>query len=488
MSTNYDVIVVGAGPAGIFTCYELTLKMPEAKILLIDKGHDIYRRNCPILDKKIEKCPPAVGRKEFAGCLPACSITNGFGGAGAYSDGKFNITSEFGGWMTDYLSESQVVELIKYVDEINLQHGATKTITDPMTPQVRDIERRGYAVGLKLLRAQVRHLGTEKNLEILKSIYEYLKENIDMAYKTEVEDLITEKTAEGFVVNGVKLKSGDSFHAEKVVITPGRDGSVWLAKLLKSRRLKMINNQVDIGVRVETPNIVMEEINEHLYEGKFTYNTSVGTRVRTFCSNPSGHVVVENHSGIMLANGHAYKDPKLGSSNTNFALLVSHTFSEPFDQPNEYAHEVSRLANSLSSGGLIVQKYGDILKGRRSTEKRIKEGFLEPTLKEAVPGDLGLALPYNTMKSLIEMTEALNHVTPGLASEHTLFYGVEAKFYSARPKLNDRFETEISGLYVGGDGAGITRGLAQAGACGVWIARDIVAKSSTTPRKEEVLI
>jgi uncharacterized FAD-dependent dehydrogenase len=236
----------------------------------------------------------------------------------------------------------------------------------------------------------------------------------------------------------------------------------------------MINNQVDIGVRVETSNVVMEEINTHLYEGKFIFNTSVGTQVRTFCSNPSGHVVVENHSGIMLANGHAYKDPKLGSNNTNFALLVSHKFSDPFDQPNEYAQQISRLANALSNGGIIVQKYGDILKGRRSTEKRMKEGFIEPTLKEAVPGDLGLVLPYNTMKSLIEMTEALNKVTPGIASEHTLFYGVEAKFYSARPKLTERFETEISGLYVGGDGAGITRGLAQAGACGVWIARHIV--------------
>jgi uncharacterized protein len=319
-------------------------------------------------------------------------------------------------------------------------------------------------------------LGTEQNLEILKSIFEYLHERIDMRFKTEVDDIITEKTNDGHRVTGVILKNGETLTAEKVVIAPGRDGSVWLSKILRKRRLRMINNQVDIGVRVETSNIVMEEINEHLYEGKFIFNTSVGTQVRTFCSNPSGHVVVENHSGIMLANGHAYKDPKLGSNNTNFALLVSHKFSDPFDKPNEYAHEISRLANALSNGGIIVQKYGDILKGRRSTEKRIKEGFIEPTLKEAVPGDLGLVLPYNTMKSLIEMTEALNHVTPGLASEHTLFYGVEAKFYSARPKLNDRFETEISGLYVGGDGAGITRGLAQASACGVWIARDIVEK------------
>jgi uncharacterized FAD-dependent dehydrogenase len=476
MKTNYDVIVVGAGPAGIFTCYELTLKLPEAKILLIDKGHEIYKRNCPILQKKIEKCPPASGRKEHAGCLPACSITNGFGGAGAYSDGKFNITSEFGGWMTDYLSDSQVLDLIKYVDSINLKHGAPESITNPLTEEVKDLERRGYAVGLKLLRAQVRHLGTEQNLEILKDIYEYLKDRIDTAFRTTVEDLITENTSEGMKITGLLLKSGEQVRADKVVVAPGRDGSVWLARLLKSRRLKMISNQVDVGVRVETSNIVMEEINKHLYEGKFVYNASVGTRVRTFCSNPSGYVVVENHSGIMLANGHAYKDPNLGSPNTNFALLVSHTFSAPFDKPNEYARAISRLANSLSNGGIIVQKYGDILKGRRSTEKRIKEGFIEPTLKEAVPGDLGLVLPYNTLKSLVEMVEALNHVTPGLASEHTLFYGVEAKFYSARPKLNDRFETEIGGLYVGGDGAGVTRGLAQASACGVWIARDIVEK------------
>ncbi|MEH7307727.1 NAD(P)/FAD-dependent oxidoreductase [Neobacillus drentensis] len=486
MDTRYDVIVVGAGPAGIFACYELTLKMPNAKVLLVDKGHDIYRRNCPILQKKIEKCPPAAGKKEFAGCLPACSITNGFGGAGAYSDGKFNITSEFGGWMTDYLSDSQVVELIRYVDEINLKHGATESITDPLTDQVRDIERRGYAAGLKLLRAQVRHLGTEQNLEILKSIFEYLKTKVEMLFKTEVLDLITEKTSDGLLVKGINLKGDQHVYADKVVITPGRDGSKWLSDILKSRRLRMISNQVDIGVRVETSNIVMQEINEHLYEGKFIFNTSVGTTVRTFCSNPSGHVVVENHSGIMLANGHAYKDPKLGSPNTNFALLVSHTFSDPFDKPNEYAHEISRLANSLSNGGLIVQKYGDILKGRRSTVKRIKEGFLEPTLKEAVPGDLGLVLPYNTLKSLIEMTEALNQVSPGLASEHTLFYGVEAKFYSARPRLNDRFESEISGLYVGGDGAGITRGLAQASACGVWIARDIIQK--TTEQKQETVL
>jgi uncharacterized FAD-dependent dehydrogenase len=478
MTKRYDVIIVGAGPAGIFAAYECSLKHPKASVLLIDKGHDIYSRRCPILEEKIKLCPPPTGKKDYAGCLPACSITSGFGGAGAYSDGKFNITTEFGGWMTDYLSPSKVLELIRYVDQINLKHGATETITDPTTEVVKSIEQRAFAAGLKLLRAQVRHLGTEQNLEILTSIYEYLKTRIDMMFRTEVADILTVKADGRYKVRGIVLKNGEELESDFVIIAPGRDGSAWLTEVLKKRRLKMYNNQVDVGVRVETSDVVMQEINEHLYEGKFIFNTSVGTRVRTFCSNPSGHVVVENHSGVMAANGHSYKDPALGSSNTNFALLVSHRFTEPFDKPNEYAREICRRANDLSNGGVIVQKYGDILKGRRSTPNRIKEGFIEPTLKEAVPGDLGLVLPYNTMKSLIEMMEALDKVTPGIASEHTLFYGVEAKFYSARPKLTEELETEIEGLFCGGDGAGITRGLAQAGAAGVWMARNIVNRLS----------
>lgn len=474
---KYDVIVVGAGPAGIFTCYELAAKAPHLKVLLIDKGHDIYKRSCPIHEKKLTKCPPPTSKKKESGCLPACSITNGFGGAGAYSDGKFNITTEFGGWMTDYLPAAEVLDLIKYVDQINIKHGADSTPTDPTTPAVKDIERRGLAAGLKLLRAQVRHLGTEQNLEILKSIFEYLKQRIDMLYATEVHDLIIQKTKKGGLkVKGVVTKKKEEMHADKVVIVPGRDGSEWLSDILKKHDLEMTNNQVDVGVRVETLDTIMEEINENLYEGKFIYRTSVGTTVRSFCSNPSGHVVIENHSGVMLANGHAYKDKNLGSNNTNFALLVSHKFSYPFNKPIEYAKFISRLANDLSNGSVLVQKYGDILNGRRSTDKRIAEGFVEPTLKEAVPGNLGLVLPYNTMKSIVEMIEALDKVTPGIASEHTLLYGVEAKFYSSRPNLNVHFETEISGLYAGGDGAGVTRGLAQAGACGVVIARDIIEK------------
>lgn len=311
MNKRYDVIIVGAGPAGIFAAYELTLKAPQLKVLLIDKGHDIDSRRCPILEEKIQLCPPPAGKKEYAGCLPACSITAGFGGAGAYSDGKFNITTEFGGWLTDYLPPSRVLDLIRYVDAINLKHGATENVTDPTTPVVRSIEQRGYAAGLKLLRAQVRHLGTEQNLEILRSINAYLKTKIDMQFKTEVADLLTAKTEDGHRIQGIVLKNGEEVEADKVLVAPGRDGSAWLTEVLRKRRLKMYNNQVDVGVRVETSDVVMHEINEHLYEGKFIFNTSVGTRVRTFCSNPSGHVVVENHSGVMAANGHAYKDLRL---------------------------------------------------------------------------------------------------------------------------------------------------------------------------------
>ncbi|MDF9867512.1 putative FAD-dependent dehydrogenase [Bacilli bacterium PM5-3] len=473
MLKKYDVVVIGAGPAGIFTCYELHKENKDLKVLLIDKGHNINDRQCPILQKKIEKCPErTVGNETIVGCNPACSITAGFGGAGAYSDGKFNVTSEFGGWMMDYLPNEKVEELIEYVDSINLEHGATTSITDPTTNQVKEIEKKGWAVGLKLLRAKVRHLGTEQNLEILKDINKYLSDKIDYSFKTKVEDIMVSDNK----INGVILSDGTKIEADYVVMAPGRDGSKWMSKVLSNHGVEMFNNQVDIGVRVETSDIIMEEINENLYEGKFIFHTSVGTTVRTFCSNPSGHVVIENHSGTMLANGHAYKDPKLGSRNTNFALLVSHVFDHPFNQPNEFATQVSDLANKLSNGSIIVQKYGDILRGRRTTEKRLKEGYIIPTLKEAVPGDLGLVLPYNTMKSLIEMMHALDHVTPGIANEHTLFYGVEAKFYSSRPQVNEFFEGKINNLYFAGDGAGLTRGLAQAGANGVWVARSIIKK------------
>lgn len=468
MCKHYDVILVGAGPAGIFCAYELLNINKDLKVLLVEKGNDIYSRKCPILEKKATKCP----NTKSGTCYPSCAMTSGFGGCGAYSDGKFNITSEFGGWMTDYLPEEEVLDLIRYVDKINLKHGAPNTLTDPFTKEVLDIERRGIARGLKLLRSEVRHLGTEVNLQVLKNIYEHMKPYIDYMFATTVDEIIVEENT----VKGIILENGEKIYGDYVGLCVGRAGSSWLTEVLGKHGVSFKNNRVDVGVRVETNDIIMEEINTHLYEGKFIFNTSVGTTVRTFCSNPSGHVVVENHHGVKVCNGHAFNDIRLGSKNTNFALLVSLEFDEPFKDPNGFAEEISRLANQLSNGGVIVQKYGDIKKGRRSTKKRIDEGFVKPTLKEAIPGDLGLVLPYNVMKSLIEMVEALDYITPGIASDHTLFYGVEAKFYSDRPVVNSSFETSIKNLYVGGDGAGITRGLAQAGANGVKIARSIIEK------------
>lgn len=470
---KFDVVVVGAGPCGIYLCYELITKKPDLNILLVDKGRDIYHRTCPILNGKIKQCPQDIfGKSE---CYPSCSMTSGFGGCGAFSDGKFNITSEFGGWMGDYMDKKEVVDLIRYVDAINLKHGAPDKITDPNTKEILDIERRGLAVGLKLLRSEVRHLGTEVNLKLLQSIYEeLLAKGVHMKFMTDIKDIVVEKDE----IRGVIDSENNEYIGKYVVLNVGRPGSQWLSKCLKKHKVKLKNNRVDIGVRVETNDVIMSEINEKLYEGKFVFTTSVGTSVRTFCSNPSGHVVVENNNGIVTANGHAYNSSDLGSNNTNFALLVSHTFTEPFKDSNEYAEDISALANKLSNGTVIVQRYGDLKRGRRSTEKRIEEGFVVPTLKEAVPGDLGLVLPYKTMQSIIEMIEALDHITPGIANKHTLLYGVEAKFYSDRVECDNKFETKIKNLYVGGDGAGITRGLAQAGANGVYIARNIIEKES----------
>lgn len=466
---KYDVIIVGAGPSGYMCAYELNKNNSNLKILLIDKGKDIYSRYCPVLNHIFERCPK--DKEGNIGCFQSCSMTCGFGGAGAYSDGKFNITTEFGGWLNEYLNNQELLDLIKYADDINLQFGATCNITNPYNDKIKEIEKRAIGSGLKLLRASVRHLGTEQNLIILKRIYEHLNSRITIKMNTEIKDIIVENKE----IKGVITKAGEQYFADHVVLGLGRDGSIFLGNLLKRYKVPLIHNQVDIGVRVETSNIIMSEINENLYEGKFIFNSSFDERVRTFCSNPSGHVVLENDHHVILANGHSYQDIKLGSENTNFALLVSHKFKEPFNEPNEYAYQIAKLANALSCGSVIVQKYGDLKKGRRSTENRIKEGFVQPTLKEAVPGDLSLALPYKTMRSLIEMIEALDKVTPGIANDDTLLYGVEAKFYSARPEVNkDLSIKNIKNLYVAGDGAGITRGLSQASACGIYIARTIL--------------
>lgn len=468
---KYDVIIVGAGPSGYMCAYELANKRSDLKVLLLDRGKNIYERKCPVLEHKIEKCP--INQKGFRECYPACSITNGFGGAGAYSDGKFNITTEFGGWLTDYMSPEELIDIINYVDGINLSFGATKVITNPDTPKVKEIERRAMSVGVKLLRSKVRHLGTEENLKILSKIYDSLIDKIDMRFSTRVDDIVIRDNK----VTGVILENGETIEGQYVVLGVGREGSKWLNELFEKHGVETSQTQVDIGVRVECPNIVMEEINENLYEGKFIYKTSVGSTVRTFCNNPSGHVVMENYEGVVNVNGHSYNDESLSSNNTNFAILVSHHFEEPFKKPNVYALKVSSLVNQLSCGSVIVQKYGDIKLGRRSTYKRIEEGFVRPTLKEAVPGDLALALPYKTMRSIIEMIEVLDKITPGIATEHTLLYGVEAKYYSSHPQMSKELEVKgIDNLYVAGDGAGLTRGLSQASACGVYIARNILKR------------
>ncbi len=470
-SKTYDVIIVGGGPAGYFAAYELMKKAPSLKVILLERGLDIYHRNCPVLNNRLKTCPSDL--TGYSSCKPACAMTSGFGGCGAYSDGKFNITSDFGGWMDQYLPKNEVMDLIEYVDQINIEHGAPKEITDPYTPAVKGIEKKAIAAGLLLLRSRVRHLGTEVNLQILKAIYEDLKPHVEMRFSFDVSDVIVE---DGNVKGVIGGKDNEKIYAKSVFLSVGRPGADWLSSTMKKYGVPVSNNRVDIGVRVETNNIVMDEINTNLYEGKFIYNSKEGTRVRTFCSNPSGHVVIENNNGVIVCNGHSYTDPKLGSENTNFALLVSHEFSEPFKDSNEYARDISALANKLSGGTVIVQKYGDLINGRRSTAKRIEEGFVHPTLLEAVPGDLGVVLPYKTMRSIIEMIQALDNVTPGIANDHTLLYGVEAKFYSDQIKCDSHFETSIKNLYVGGDGAGITRGLAQAGANGVYVARSIIEK------------
>lgn len=468
---KYDVIIVGGGPCGYNTALELIKLKPNYKILLIDRGNDIFKRRCPVLEHKLSKCPSnKQGLKE---CFPACSITNGFGGSGAYSDGKFNITTEFGGWMNRYISDEELLKLINYVDDINISFGANAELTDPDTIKVKEIELKAMSVGVKLLRSKVRHLGTEENIKILSNIFNFLKNKIDMKFGTSVRDIIVDDNK----IKGVILENDEVIESNYVVLGVGREGSSWISEILEKRNIRMSQNQVDIGVRVECSNVVMDEINKNLYEGKMIYRAKSGRTVRTFCSNPGGHVVVENYGGVINVNGHSYSDKFLSSNNTNFALLVSHTFDEPFNKPNEYALKVSSLANQITCGSVIVQKYGDILKRRRSTPKRIAEGFVVPTLKEAVPSDLSLVLPHSTLEAIIEMIEVLDHITPGIATEHTLLYGVEAKYYSSHPEVLNTLEVkDISNLFVGGDGAGITRGLAQAGACGVYIARNIVDK------------
>jgi uncharacterized FAD-dependent dehydrogenase len=460
MNQKYDVVIIGGGLAGIFAGYELVKHQPELKVALLEQGDDIKHRSCPIVDGKVDSC---------INC-GSCAIMRGFGGAGAFSDGKFNFTTQFGGWLNEYQSDDKVMELIEYVDKINQQFGATEACYSTFTPEADRIRRQAIGYDLHLLDARCKHLGTERNREILSAQYDFLQEHLDLRCKTQVLT-INPDTDGGYVL---ETKQGD-ISCRYLIVAPGRSGAEWFSEQCRSLKLKMINNQVDIGVRVELPAIVFKDITDAVYEAKLHYRTKeYKDPVRTFCMNPYGYVVTENTDGIITVNGHSYTDPKLRSENTNFALLVSNKFTSPFKEPYQYGKRIASLSNMLG-GGVLVQRFGDLINGRRTNEHRLAQSFVRPTL-EATPGDLSLVLPKRHMDNIIEMITTLDKLAPGTANHDTLLYGVEVKFYSSRLILTPELETELPDMFAVGDGAGITRGLSQAGASGVLAARAIISR------------
>ena len=453
----YNVAIIGAGPAGIFTALELVKLKPEWKIVIIEKGPKIEKRKC-LLREGYEKCPTCK----------TCGLLCGWGGAGAFSDGKLTLTPDVGGHLLDYMSRKEVEDLIDYVDNLYLKFGATDVVYGVNRDSFADIEHQATLAELKLIHSPVRHLGTERSLNVLKAMQDFLDEKITIITNTCAKDLIVENSE----VKGFTLSNGEKIESEFVIVAPGREGADWLTKQFEANKIGMVNNAVDVGVRVELPAAVMEPITDRLYESKLIYHSpTFGDEVRTFCMNPHGEVVAENYNGIATVNGHSYANKK--TKNTNFALLVSEKFTEPFKEPIAYGQHVARLANMLS-GGVLVQRFGDLLDGRRSTVDRLKSSILTPTLSCATPGDLSLVLPYRQLTSIIEMLQALDKIAPGVASRYTLLYGIEVKFYSARVKLNNELETEgVKNMFSIGDGAGVTRGLIQASASGVLVARVI---------------
>lgn len=453
----YDVAIVGAGPAGIFTALEIVKLRPEWKVVLIEKGQRIEKRKCPIR----EGSPKCVNCKR-------CGLLCGWGGAGAFSDGKLTLTPDVGGHLVDYMSRENAKELIKYADDLYLKYGATEEVFGTDMKTFEEIEHQATLAELKLVHSPVRHLGTERSLDVLKNMQDDLAEKITIINNQPADRLIVECEQ----VKGLVLESGEEIRAEYVIIAPGREGAAWLTKEFATHKIGMVNNAVDVGVRVELPAPVFEPITSKLYESKLVYySPKFGDEVRTFCMNPNGEVVQENYSGIATVNGHSYANIK--TKNTNFALLVSEQFTEPFKEPIAYGQHIARLANMLA-GGILVQRFGDLLEGKRSTPERLKSSIIEPTLKCATPGDLSLVLPYRQLTSIIEMLFALDKIAPGTASRYTLLYGIEVKFYSARVKLTDELETEgVKNLFAIGDGAGVTRGLIQASASGIHVARTI---------------
>ncbi|MBQ2720603.1 MAG: FAD-dependent oxidoreductase [Clostridia bacterium] len=453
MKTN--IIIIGAGPGGIFSAYELIKLRPDLKITVIEAGNPLHKRKCPIDGKKIKSC---------INCKP-CSIMNGFGGAGAFSDGKYNITNQFGGTLYEYIGKQQAIDLMYYVDKINLAYGGegTKLYTTANT----SIKKLCLQNSLHLLDASVRHLGTDVNYIVLENLYNELKDKVEFIFNDPVKKV---EKADGLF--RVTTEKGEQFEAEKCIISAGRSGSAWMESVCKDLDIPTKSNRVDIGVRVELPAALFAHLTDELYESKIIYRTEkYGDLVRTFCMNPKGAVVSENTNGIVTVNGHSYEDPKLQTENTNFALLVAKHFSVPFKDSNGYGESIARLSNMLG-GGVIIQRFGDLVTGHRSTANRINESFTVPTLA-ATPGDLSLVMPKRILDGIIEMIYALDKIAPGTANDDTLLYGVEVKFYNMEVSLDEHLETKHSGLFVIGDCSGITHSLSHASASGVHVARHI---------------
>jgi uncharacterized FAD-dependent dehydrogenase len=454
---KYDVIIVGAGPAGIFSALELTEKN-NLNVLIFDRGLDIDDR----------KCPSSRGF-ECVHCEP-CSVLSGWGGAGAYSDGKLTHSTEVGGWLNKYLSSKELMKLVKYVDGIYLKYGASEQIYGEDVEKVDEIDRKASLAGLKLIRQEVRHMGTDKCLETLRRMRHELNDKVTFFPKTDIEGLIVEDHK----IKGVKTSEGEKYFAKYVIIAPGRSGAEWLQTEAQFLGLKTINNPVDVGVRVEVLASVMEKLTKALYEPKLIYFSKLfDDQVRTFCVSPYGEVTTESYDGVLTVNGQSYAERK--TENTNFALLVSTSFTEPFKEPIAYGKYVARLSNLLS-GGVMVQRLGDLVAGRRSTPERLARSVVTPTLKNATPGDLSFVLPYRYLSDIREMLQALDVIVPGVHSRDTLLYGIEVKFYSSHLQLNNELETKIQNMFTIGDGAGVTRGLIQASASGVMVAREILKR------------
>ncbi len=451
---KYDVIIVGAGPGGIFSAYELKKLRPDLKVAVFEAGHELSKRHCPIDGEWVKSC---------IGC-PSCSIMSGFGGAGAFSDGKYNITNDFGGTLYEYIGKKQAIELMQYVDQINMAYGGEGT--KMYSTAGSSFKKLCLQNKLNLLDASVRHLGTDINYVVLENLYAELKKTVDFFFDQPVTHV---ECAE----NGYRIlcKSGE-YTCDKCIISVGRSGSKWMEKVCKELKIPTKSNRVDIGVRVELPAVIFSHLTDELYESKIVYRTEkFEDNVRTFCMNPYGIVVNENTNGIVTVNGHSYEDVEKRTANTNFALLVAKHFSEPFKDSNGYGESIARLSNMLG-GGVIVQRFGDLVRGRRSNEKRIEEGLVQPTL-QATPGDLSLVLPKRILDGIIEMIYALDKIAPGTANDDTLLYGVEVKFYNMEVELDGHLECCHKGLYVIGDGSGVTHSLSHASASGVYVAREI---------------